>query len=85
MSVPSPLFFFQKPSPPYTILMKFLELVLYDKKFCDSSLENAEAADTVLQLYADLSPLSLPRLLLNSWLDKSFTPGQYKLLVLDSI
>ena len=65
----------QKPSPPYTILMKYLELVLYDSRYNDQSLSQAKAADTVLQLYADFSFLLLPQVMLNSWLDHSFTPG----------
>lgn len=67
----------QKPSSAYTILIKFLELVLYDQQFCDGSMAGREAADIVLQLYADFHPQLLPHVLLNSWLERHFTPGVY--------
>jgi hypothetical protein len=55
--------------------MKFLDLVLFDPKFSDSSVDDSQATDNVLQLYAEFRPLSLPRVLLNSWIDEHFTPG----------
>lgn len=56
--------------------MKFLELVLFDEKYSDPSMECSEAADFVLQLYVDFSPQQLPHVLLDSWLDHAFTPRE---------
>lgn len=67
---------FQKPSSPYSILLKYLELVLYDEQCWDQSLKSAEAADSVLQLYAEFSPHLLPHVLLDSWLQHCFSPGE---------
>lgn len=74
--------FSQKPSPPYTILLKFLELVMFNTKLADHSLEEAAKADTVLDLYAEFSPHSLSRLLLQSWLREHFSTSIYVIPVL---
>lgn len=66
----------QPPSPAYSILLKFLETVLFDQKCADDSVEESKVADSILQLYAEFRPLALPEVLLNSWLDKHFTPGK---------
>ena len=65
----------QKPSPPYSILIKFLDSVLFDSTFSNTAIDDADTADSILQLYADFQPLTLPQVLLNSWLDRHFTPG----------
>lgn len=66
----------QSASPPYTILLKYLELVLFAEELHETGMMEAQPADTVLQLYADFRPQQLPRLLLNSWLHQAFTPSE---------
>lgn len=68
----------QNPSSlaPYNILMKYLDLVLFDKKFSSIYGEGGqEAADTILQLYADLRPQQLPKVFLKSWIDQHYSLG----------
>ena len=64
----------QKLSLPYSILIKFLDLVVFDRKYRDESLSEGKA-DTILELYAEFQPKSLPPLLLESWLKEYLSPG----------
>ena len=66
----------QSASPPYSILLKYLDLVLFSEEAHESAMMDPQLADTVLKLYADFRPQQLPQLLLNSWLHSAFTPSK---------
>lgn len=55
---------------PYSILMSYLNLVLFDKANAATQAETLRPlSDKLLELYAELEPQQLTKMLLNSWLE----------------